>query len=144
MVSWGRATTRRRQNDSFVFTLNFLFSTGNISVKKARRAIRSLDLTIDKQVIQSHATNDAMDYSTFYHLTGPKLVQRAKALRAFHLFDKDGKGVVCLEDLQRVAIELEEEMTERELIEMLDDADKEGQGFLSEEDFLSVAESLNL
>lgn len=102
-------------------------------------------MTVDKGQVQSYASeDDTIDLAAFTQLTGHKLVKRAKALRAFELFDKDGKGIVCLEDLQRIAQELGESMSDRELEEMLDDADKEGNEFLSKQDFLTVAESLNL
>jgi len=125
--------------------IHFQFFVGSIRVKQARHAIQSLGLNVDKKQVQVNASDDGtIDFATFTYLTGPKLEQRAKALQAFELFDKDDKGIVCFEDLQRVAHELGETMSERELEEMLDDADKEGQGFLSKEDFLNVAETLNL
>jgi Ca2+-binding EF-hand superfamily protein len=78
-------------------------------------------------------------------LAGPMLIQRQKALRAFELFDKDGKDFICVQDLQRVALELgETSMTELQLEAMIDDADVRGQGFLSRDDFLTLAESLDI
>ena len=38
---------------------------------------------------------------------------------AFRLFDKDGDGDITFEDLKAVAEELNENMTDEELIEML-------------------------
>lgn len=130
-------------NDSHtMFTI-----VGSITVKNAQRALEGLGFDVNEQVVASLATDDddgLVEFETFSYFAGSKLVLRAKALRAFELFDKDGKGLIILEDLQRVAMELDENMSERDLEEMLDDADKEGQGFLSKEDFLSVAETLNL
>ena len=119
-------------------------STGSIGVKHARYAIQSLGLDAKKEDVRVASSNDKINYDTFLALAGSKLVQRDKALRAFELFDKDSKGVICFEDLQRVAQELGESITEEELLEMLDDADKSGQGFLSQDDFLNVAKRLNL
>lgn len=108
--------------------------------------MQSLGLNVDKQLVKSMAEDEEkIHIDVFTQVAGPRLVQRQKALRAFDLFDKDGKGVICFEDLQRVALELgETSMTELHLEEMIHDADMEGQGFLSKEDFLAVAETLNL
>lgn len=130
-------------------TLSTNTLTGTISVKQARYALQSLGLNVDKEQLKSVAddNNDKKIHIDVFTqvLAGPKLVQRQKALRAFDLFDKDGKGVICVEDLQRVALELgETSMTQLQLEEMVNDADMEGQGFLSKEDFLAVAETLNL
>lgn len=124
---------------------NTLAIIGIIGVKNCRQAVQSLGLNVEKETVQSLANDDdAIDFDTFRNLAGPKVVHRDKALHAFSLFDKDGKGVICYEDLQRVALELGESLSERELLEMLDDADTEGDGLLSKEDFLSVTENMNL
>lgn len=102
---------------------------------------------MEKEQVKSMSDDDDKIHLDVFTqlLAGPKLIQRQKALRAFELFDKEGKGVICVEDLQRVALELGEiSMTQLQLEEMMNDADMEGQGFLNKEDFLAMAETLNL
>jgi Ca2+-binding EF-hand superfamily protein len=48
-----------------------------------------------------------IDLVTFTRIAGSMIAQREKALKAFGLFDKDGMGLICLEDLRRVAEEWE-------------------------------------
>jgi Ca2+-binding EF-hand superfamily protein len=121
--------------------------SGTISVKDAIYAMQSLGLSVDKQQVKDVADNNGMvhleDFSVL--LAGPKLAQRQQAQRAFELFDKDGKGLICVQDLQRVAEELgETSLTEIQLQDMIQYADAEGEGLLSKADFMALAESLDI
>merc|ERR1719198_2857693 len=57
-------------------------------------------------------------------------------LKAFRLFDDDETGSVSFKNLKRVSRETNQTLTDEELQEMLDDADKDGDGVLNEEEFL--------
>lgn len=85
-----------------------------------------------------------MDEELFIQFGAIKLIQIEKAQKAFNLFDKDHKGVVVLEDLQRVAQDLGEDLTNDELTEMIDLVDKSGDGLLSPKDFAKIAKKVNL
>ena len=87
---------------------------------------------------------DTISKAEFFALAGNKLVQKKQALRAFELFDTAGKGVVILEDLQRIAAELGEEMTEDDIQEMIDEVDQSGEGLLTPEDFVKIAKKVGL
>lgn len=65
-------------------------------------------------------------------------------LKAFRLFDDDNTGKITLRNLKRVARELGETMTDDELQEMIDEADRDGDGEISEEDFIRIMKKTNL
>jgi Ca2+-binding EF-hand superfamily protein len=117
-------------------------------VKQAKYAMQLLALQVDKEAIQSWLsqddTSDIVDLETFTRMAGSMIVRREKALQAFGLFDKDGKGLICLEDLHRVVHELGESMTDEQLQEMLDEVDSSGEGLLNQEDFIRLARNVNL
>lgn len=58
--------------------------------------------------------------------------------KVFALFDTEGRGRIGLRDLKRVAKELGETMTEAELQEMIERADKDADGEISPEDFFNI------
>lgn len=63
---------------------------------------------------------------------------RDEILRAFDLFDADGKGMITLEDLKRVARELNEGLEEDELVAMIEEFDLEGKGGVGREEFVGI------
>lgn len=65
-------------------------------------------------------------------------------LKAFRLFDDDGTGKISLKNLKRVARELGETMSDDELQEMIDEADRDGDGEINEEDFIRIMKKTNL
>jgi centrin-1 len=54
------------------------------------------------------------------------------------LFDDDETGKISFKNLKRVAKELGENLTDEELQEMIDEADRDGDGEINEEEFLRV------
>ena len=69
---------------------------------------------------------------------------REEILKAFRLFDDDNTGKISLKNLKRVARELGETMADEELQEMIDEADRDGDGEISEEEFIRIMKKTNL
>lgn len=73
-------------------------------------------------------------------LAGELYVQTEKADRVFQMLDEAGKGVVVLEDLQRVASDaLGGEVEDDDLLEMIQVIDQSGDGLLTRDDLVRVA-----
>merc|ERR1719465_317054 len=64
--------------------------------------------------------------------------------KAFKLFDDDNTGKVTFENLKRVAKELGERLTDEELQEMIDEADRDGDGEVNNEEFQRIMKKTNL
>lgn len=120
--------------------------TGFVGVNDAQLALQSLGVTIRNEDIHSFLSpaEDSLDLHLFSQITAIKLEQKQTSETAFALFDKDGKGVICLEDLQRICQELEEDFTNDDLQEMLDEADPSGEGFVSYHDFYQIIQKINV
>ena len=56
----------------------------------------------------------------------------------FNLFDDDNTGKITLKNLKRVARELGETMTDDELLEMIERADKDKDGEINFEEFYEI------
>ena len=65
-------------------------------------------------------------------------------VKAFKLFDDDGSGKISFKNLKRVARELGETMTDEELQEMIEEADRDGDGEIGEDDFIRIMKKSNL
>lgn len=62
-------------------------------------------------------------------------------IKAFQLFDDDNTGRVSLKNLRRVARDLGENITDEELIAMINEFDRDGDGELDQEDFIAILKS---
>ncbi|XP_058049212.1 uncharacterized protein LOC131203238 isoform X2 [Ahaetulla prasina] len=69
---------------------------------------------------------------------------KEEILKAFRLFDDDGTGKISFKNLKRVSKELGENLTDEELQEMIDEADRDGDGEINEEEFLRIMKKTNL
>ena len=63
---------------------------------------------------------------------------REEAIKAFRLFDDDETGKISFKNLKRVAKELGENMTEEELQDMIDQADRDGDGEINPDEFYRI------
>jgi centrin-1 len=63
---------------------------------------------------------------------------------AFRLICEENHDKITLKSLQKVAKELGENMTNEELQEMIDEADRDGDGEIGEEDFIKIMKKTNL
>ena len=69
---------------------------------------------------------------------------REEMLKAFRLFDDDETGKISFKNLKRVAKELGENMTDDEIQEMIDEADRDGDGEIGEDEFMRIMKKTNL
>ena len=77
----------------------------------------------------------------------PKILSRDpkdEILKAFRLFDDDETGKISFKNLKRVAKELGENMTDEELQEMIDEADRDGDGEINQDEFLRIMKKTSL
>jgi centrin-1 len=122
--------------------------SGTISISRTKAALREFlgihIRTAEIRVVASCDCDERLNWNAFSKFTASKLRQQSKANAAFHLFDRDGKGLVCLEDVARVATELGESYSPDELEEMIHEADPSGEGLIDQEGFFRLVRKLNL
>lgn len=88
-----------------------------------------------------------LSYNDFLQLLTVKMAEKdtkEEILKAFRLFDDDDTGKISFKNLKRVAKELGENLTDEELQEMIDEADRDGDGEVSKEEFLRIMKKTSL
>jgi centrin-1 len=82
---------------------------------------------------------DSLNLDQFIDIMTFKIAERdgkEETLAAFRLFDRDNKGKISLKDIRRVAKEIDEPLTEQELLMIMKESDKDGDGDIGEEDWI--------
>ena len=88
-----------------------------------------------------------IDYNEFLDMMTTKMAERdprEEMIKAFRLFDDDETGKISFRNLKRVAKELGENMTDDEINEMIEEADRDGDGEISEDEFMRIMRKTNL
>jgi len=116
-----------------------LFDTdgsGTIDVRELKAAMRALGFTVKKAEIREmledvghnlEESGGAVDFREFSEMLTSKMNgrdTREEIMKVFALFDEEGTGKITFRNLKRVAQELGEDLTDEELTEMIDEADR--------------------
>ena len=128
-----------------------LFDTegrGNIDVRELKAAFRALGFQVKKSEIRQmfidmdkDLSSATVSYEEFIEMVTPRMLNRDsrdEIMKVFALFDDDNTGSISFKNLKRVAMELGENLTDEELQEMIDEADRDGDGVINEEEFYRV------
>mmetsp|Transcript_89972 Transcript_89972/g.155835 ORF Transcript_89972/g.155835 Transcript_89972/m.155835 type:complete len:187 (+) Transcript_89972:82-642(+) len=84
-----------------------------------------------------------IEFPEFVQMMMPKVMERdprTEILKAYSLFTEhdDGEGNITFFTLRRLATELGETLTDEEIMEMVEDADPHGFGYINQEEFVKV------
>ena len=82
-----------------------------------------------------------LSFASFQTLMAQRILSRdptEEIIRAFELFDDGGKGRITLQDLQRVARELGENLQDEEMAAMIEEFDMDSDGAISREEFINI------
>ena len=127
-----------------------------MDVKDLRVAMRALGFDVSKEEAKSVAENIAtpgkdgrvlITFDAFVETMSERLAGRdskEEIGKAFALFDEERSGKISLKTLKKIAKDLGETMTDQELEEMIIEADGDGDGEVTLEDFVKIMQSTNL
>ena len=145
-------TQDQKQEIREAFDLFDTDGAGTIDCKEIKVAMRALGFQPKKDEIKLllasiDKQNTTMDFNEFLQIMSVKMSERdskEEILKAFKLFDDDETGKISFKNLKRVAKELGENLTDEELQEMIDEADRDGDGEISHEEFVRIMKKTNL
>merc|ERR1712159_751946 len=140
-------TEEQKQEIREAFDLFDTDGSGTIDAKELKVAMRALGLDAKKDEIR-RMINDidkdgsgTIDFNEFLGMMTARMGDRdsrEEIIKVFRLFDDDETGKISFKNLKRVDQELGENMTDEELQEMIDEADRDGDGEVNEEEFFRI------
>lgn len=146
-------TEEQKQEIREAFDLFDTDGTGNIDVKELKVAMRALGFEPKKEEIKKMISDidkegtGKISFNDFLVVMTQKMAEKdskEEILKAFKLFDDDETGKISFKNLKRVAKELGENLTDEELQEMIDEADRDGDGEVNEQEFLRIMKKTSL
>ena len=127
--------------------------TGHIDVKELKVTMRALGFEPKKEDIKKALLdlgkdgNSSIDFNDFYQIMEIKMSERdnkAEMEKAFRLFDDDNTGKISFKNLKRVCQEIDDVINDEELQEMIDEADRDGDGQVNLNEFLRIMKKSNM
>ncbi|KAH7946575.1 hypothetical protein HPB52_001505 [Rhipicephalus sanguineus] len=100
-----------------------------------KEEVKKLLAEIDKQETGKIARED------FMNVMATRLAEKdinEEIMKAFQLFDEDNTGKISFKNLKSVAKQLSENLSDEELQEMINEADRDGDGEVNQEEFLRI------
>merc|ERR1711966_90033 len=146
-------TEEQKQEIREAFDLFDTDGSGCIDAKELKVAMRALGFEPKKEEVNKMISDidkdgdGTIDFDEFMMMMTAKMGEkdsREEIIKAFRLFDEDETGRISFKNLKRVARELGETMTDEELQEMVDEADRDGDGEINEEEFLRIMKKTSL
>ncbi|XP_034453420.1 caltractin [Hippoglossus hippoglossus] len=140
-------TEEQKQEIREAFELFDTDGSGFIDVKELKVAMRALGFEPKKEEIKKmigevdKGGTGRVSFVDFLSVMTQKMVEKdskEEILKAFRLFDDDETGKISFKNLKRVAKELGENLTDEELREMIDEADRDGDGEVNQQEFLRI------
>eukprot|EP00470_Lotharella_oceanica_P000101 CAMPEP_0170167470 /NCGR_PEP_ID=MMETSP0040_2-20121228/866_1 /TAXON_ID=641309 /ORGANISM="Lotharella oceanica, Strain CCMP622" /LENGTH=166 /DNA_ID=CAMNT_0010405507 /DNA_START=21 /DNA_END=521 /DNA_ORIENTATION=+ len=146
-------TTEQKQEIREAFDLFDTDGSGSIDKNELKVAMRALGFEPKKEEIAKMIqdidkdNSGEIDFPEFLEMMTAKMGERdskTEILKAFRLFDDDETGYITLDNLRRVAKEIGENMADKELQEMIEEADRTNDGKISEDEFLRIMKKTSL
>ncbi|KAG1669134.1 hypothetical protein FOA52_002645 [Chlamydomonas sp. UWO 241] len=149
----GGLTEEQKSEIREAFDLFDTDGSGTIDAKELKVAMRALGFEPKKEEIKKMIADidkdgsGTIDFEEFLQMMTAKMGERdsrEEIMKAFKLFDDDNTGFISLKNLRRVAKELGESLTDEELQEMIDEADRNGDGQIDEDEFYRIMKKTSL
>merc|ERR1711959_206384 len=146
-------TEEQKQELREAFDLFDTDGSGAVDATELHTAMKALGFEpkkeeISKMIKKMDKDGDAtVDFEEFCVMMAEKMNQKdgkEEMLKGFKLFDDDGTGKISFKNFQRVAKELGESLSDQELKEIIAEADTDGDGEISEAEFLEVMKATGL
>lgn len=140
-------TRHRRQEIKEAFELFDTDNSGTIDAKELNVAMRALGIEMTEEEIKKMIADvdkngtGVIDFDEFEHMMTAKIGERDardELMKAFRIIDEDKNGKISDVDIMRVTKDLGETFTLDEIREMINEADRNGDGEVDAEEFVRI------
>ena len=128
----------------FVGTVSCIDCLGTIDMKELRAAMKALGYDAQKEELKKirfeldKDIGDEVNFDEFLEIMTGRVCKadtRDDIDKILRLFDEDQTVYITLRNLKKICQELGEDINDEELKEMIEEADKDGDGVVSQDDF---------
>jgi len=129
------------------FELFDIDGSGTIDAKELNTAMRALGMEASADEVRKMIEDidkdgsGTIDFDEFLTMMSARVENadsREAQMKLFALFDDDKTGTITFANVKRVATDLGENMSDEELQEMFDCGDVDGDGVVSEDEFIAI------
>merc|ERR1711907_807714 len=146
-------TDDQKREIAEAFALFDTDGSGAIDAKELKIAMQALGFEPSNDEIAKMVSdidldgNSTVEFEEFIDMMEGKMAGKdpvEEMKKAFALYDVDGKGKIDVKDMMRVAKELGENLSKEELQGILDETDRDGNGTITEDEFVRVMRNQQL
>ena len=129
------------------FTVFDSEQTGGLDARELKAAISALNIKISKdeirQIYQEYGKDirEKITQEEFIEIAIPRLPDRHSKeyiQKIFQYFDLENTGKITIRNLKKIAHEIGENLTDEELKEIMEEADRDGDGYIGFDDFYRI------
>merc|ERR1712087_360522 len=140
----GKLNDNQKMELKEAFELFDTDNSGTIDMKELRAAMKALGYDAQKEELKKirfeldKDIGDEVNFEEFLEIMTGRICKadtREDIDKIFRLFDEDNSGYITLRNLKKIVQELGEDINDEELKEMIEEADKDGDGVVSADDF---------
>ncbi|RWR99042.1 caltractin-like isoform X1 [Dinothrombium tinctorium] len=122
-------------NEGFMPTAKLKFAMRALGFEPRKEEVKKIIEEFDNEA------SGKISLQSFMALMSKKISEKDtndEIMKAFKLFDEDNTGKISFNNLKNVAKQLGENISDEELKEMIEEADRDGDGFVNQEEFLRI------
>ena len=126
--------------------------TGGLDARELKAAITALNIKISKEEIKNiyqefgKDIREKITLEEFMEIVIPRLPDRHSKeyiQKIFQYFDLENTGKITSRHLKKIAQEIGENLSDEELREIMEEADRDGDGYIGFDDFYRIMKNIN-